>query len=217
MRAKSINEQSEKVRDRVIKCASSMFDARGIRSVKMDEIASSLSISKRTIYELFTDKESLLLECMQYHHSRQMEEANEIVKSSSNVLEVILLMYAGSLHRLHSINLKFFQDIKRYPRAAAIIEHRHKEELDSAVSFFQQGIDQGLFRSDINFEIFTAILHRQIDTLLHEEVDGRFSFFDVYEFIMFTFFRGVSTRKGQDIIDDFISEFKRKGYAEKNL
>ncbi len=215
MRVKGTNEQVEQAKNRVIKCASAMFHMRGIKDVKMDEIAASLSMSKRTIYELFKDKETLLLECMEYHHIQKRKEAEDIVKNSSNVLEVILLVYAYSLKKLHSTNLKFFQDIKQYPKAAAVIDRRNHEDLNASVSFFRQGIDQGIFRSDINFEIFTEILHQQIDSLLHEGVDNRFSFFDVYEFVMFTFFRGVSTRKGQDIIEDFISKYKREDYIEK--
>lgn len=215
MRVKGTNEQVEQDKDRVIQCASAMFHMRGIKDVKMDEIASSLSMSKRTIYELFKDKETLLLDCMEYHHVQKRKEAELIVKNSSNVLEVILLVYAHSLKKLHSTNLKFFQDIKQYPRAAAEIDRRNNEDLEAAVSFFRQGIEQGIFRSDINFEIFTEILHQQIDSLLHEGFDTRFSFFDVYEFIMFTFFRGVSTRKGQDIIEDFISKYKREDYIEE--
>ena len=105
--------------------------------------------------------------------------------------------------------MKFFQDVRLYPRAYALIGKRNKQDFEDAVNFFKQGVDQGIFRVDINFEIFIVILHKQIDTLLNGEVSKNFSFFDVYEFIMFTFLRGVSTRKGQDIIEDFIENFKK--------
>ena len=58
MRVKGTNEQVEQAKNRVIKCASAMFHMRGIKDVKMDEIPASLSMSKRTIYELFKDKET---------------------------------------------------------------------------------------------------------------------------------------------------------------
>ena len=209
IRVKDTNEHTDAIKLKVVKLASKMFRSRGVKDVKMDEIASALSMSKRTIYELFNDKESLLIDCMQYSHEKKSKETCEIVKSASNVLEVILLVYAHSLQELHETNLRFFQDVRLYPRAYALIGKRNKQDFEDAVNFFKQGVDQGIFRSDINFEIFIVILHKQIDTLLNEGVSKNFSFFDVYEFIMFTFLRGVSTRKGQDIIEDFIENFKK--------
>lgn len=37
------------------------FLSKGVKAVKMDDIAMSLSISKRTLYEIFADKEDLLM------------------------------------------------------------------------------------------------------------------------------------------------------------
>ena len=45
------------IRMQVIKAAAEAFSQKGIKNVRMDDIASSLSISKRTLYELFADKE----------------------------------------------------------------------------------------------------------------------------------------------------------------
>lgn len=43
-----------------------MFYQHGIRKVKMDDIAKRLRISKRTVYEIYADKEDLLLEVLQH-------------------------------------------------------------------------------------------------------------------------------------------------------
>ena len=47
------------VRKRILDKASEAFKVHGIKSVHMDDLAVSLGISKRTIYELFHDKEHL--------------------------------------------------------------------------------------------------------------------------------------------------------------
>ena len=61
----------------------------GIKAVHMDDIASSLSISKRTLYELFGDKEELLLEVFRFYRRCMNEYMQEIASSANNVLEVI--------------------------------------------------------------------------------------------------------------------------------
>ena len=50
----------EELRRLVVSASGEMFFRNGIRQVKMDDIASKLSISKRTLYEIFANKEELL-------------------------------------------------------------------------------------------------------------------------------------------------------------
>ena len=52
------------LRERIIETAVKAFAAQGIKSITMDDIATSLGISKRTLYEVFPDKETLLEECI---------------------------------------------------------------------------------------------------------------------------------------------------------
>ena len=78
-----------------------MFIEHGIKDVKMDDIAARLSISKRTIYELFNDKEQLLHEVLKFQDERMYESGKEIVRTSSHVLEIILKLY-----NLHFRSLK---------------------------------------------------------------------------------------------------------------
>ena len=47
-------------KERIIEQAMHMFVSQGIKSVRMDDIAQMMGISKRTLYELFGDKETLL-------------------------------------------------------------------------------------------------------------------------------------------------------------
>ena len=46
-------------RNRIIEGAAELFRTYGIKSVTMDSLANHLGISKRTIYELFSDKEGI--------------------------------------------------------------------------------------------------------------------------------------------------------------
>ena len=55
------------VKEKVACVAAEAFMRKGIKNVKMDDIAATLSISKRTLYELYSDKEELLLEVVKLH------------------------------------------------------------------------------------------------------------------------------------------------------
>ena len=58
-------------RDRIIAESTDLFVRYGVKSVRMDDIASRLGVSKRTIYELFGDRESLIQTCVEHFYDRQ--------------------------------------------------------------------------------------------------------------------------------------------------
>lgn len=65
-----INQYRQELKDRIISYAMPEFYKRGVKAVKMDEISQGLHVSKRTVYEIFGDKEELLLAGMM----RQLEK-----------------------------------------------------------------------------------------------------------------------------------------------
>ena len=77
----SDNGKAEK-KDRILAYAIENFSRNGIRNVKMDDIASDLGISKRTLYQLFKDKENLLVECFKYSEKRSAKLYSELIKST---------------------------------------------------------------------------------------------------------------------------------------
>ena len=48
------------IKDRIVQEAGQLFLEYGIKNISMDQLASSIGISKRTIYENFEDKEQIL-------------------------------------------------------------------------------------------------------------------------------------------------------------
>ena len=55
------NDYRRELKSKIIEYAMNEFRQRGIKAVKMDEISRGLHVSKRTVYEIFGDKEELLL------------------------------------------------------------------------------------------------------------------------------------------------------------
>ena len=94
----------ECVRELILKTALEQFTKFGIKEVKMDDIASALSISKRTIYEQFNDKEQLLLEALKLHNKIIHNEGKQIVRNASHTLEIILKLYDKYIDIISGIN-----------------------------------------------------------------------------------------------------------------
>ena len=182
------------------------FSSKGIKNVTMDNISSLLGISKRTLYEIFPDKETLLVCCMELSEIKAQEYLKIVLESSKNVMEMVLHVYQHTITRFQSLNPSFLQEITKYPKAYQLYLDNREASSERAYQFFQDGVNQGLFRSDVNFVIVRALIRGQFNLLLHSDIYRSYSFLEVLEAIIFTFLRGICTDKGAQILDDFIEE-----------
>ena len=91
----------QELRERILKAAMSEFFEKGIKAVKMDDIARRLSISKRTVYEIYSNKEELLLEGMKAAE-REFDEHMKHFSEQDNhhVMDILIEFYNYQAHRL---------------------------------------------------------------------------------------------------------------------
>ena len=200
----------EEFREEVIKVAGEMFRQNGIKPITMDDIAAQLSMSKRTLYEMFRDKEALLRECILRRHRTMDDFIRGLFDSSYNVLEILLSCHLKAVEGLRSTNPRFFEDIKKYPDLAGLMRQTRSDESDGAFVYFHMGVEQGLFRDDVNFEIMTWLFYEQINILVNSDMAKKYSFIEVYEVIMLSYIRGLCTDKGLKLLDDYIREYRKR-------
>lgn len=198
------------VKEKIIVKSLELFKEHGIKSIKMDDIANSLRMSKRTLYEIFTDKGELLEECVLYHQNTYRKAAEEIVANSGNVLEVILKCYQLSLEGYQKINKSFFDDIKKYPKAYRLLKNNKEKDNNEVIDFLKQGVEQGVFRNDINFAIMHTLLSEQMRLLTETDICNSYEFSEVLESIIVIMLRGISTKRGAAELEEFITEHNQK-------
>lgn len=208
--------QRVELKKRIIITATEAFTVNGIKSITMDDIAAALGISKRTLYEVFVDKETLLRECILTIQQDRDKYVQEVFEHSDNVLQVILAVFQKSIEVFHQTNKRFFEDIKKYPKVYAMMQDRRDSDSEKTISFFKSGVKQGIFRSDVNFAIVNMLVREQFDVLLNTDICSEYPFIEVYESIMFTYIRGISTDKGAKVLDDFIQEYRKNQVESVN-
>ena len=72
---------------------------------------------------------------------------------------------------------------------------RIKIDKDS-MEFYQKGVNQGIFRKDVNYAIVRVMVGEQMDILLRSEICKSYSLAEIYETVVFMHMRGISTEKG---------------------
>ncbi|MBQ3622783.1 MAG: TetR/AcrR family transcriptional regulator [Bacteroidaceae bacterium] len=210
MTTSKTNNTKQNVREHIIAQASNLFFHRGIKDVKMDDIAHEIGISKRTVYELFADKEELLHESLKYIYKNIHRTGRQKIReTSNNTLDVLLTLYYIYFEMLKKANKNFFLDLKQYPKITEYQKTKEKRNSDKFKKWIQKGVKEGLFREDANSDIILYILRRDIEYIT---ISNEFSNYSIDElgrsFILF-YLRGIATSKGQEIIENFIKKQKQ--------
>lgn len=196
----------------IVEKALEMFAERGIKDVKMDDIAQALSISKRTIYELFADKEQLLLETLKLHNRRTRDKAKIKIRGAKHVLDIILGLYTLYFQGLKNMNIRFFKDLERYPDILKMHNEKNHKNDQKFIAWMEVGRTQGLFREDANFEILLFILRRDLQTIFTANMKdeknelSRYTPDELGRTLILFYLRGISTIKGQEIIEEYLNK-----------
>lgn len=187
-----------------------MFLKSGIKANTMDEISKEVGVSKRTIYEIFKDKDELLRECLSYIEKKYNEEYELIkLESDNTITEIFGLMKLG-IYAIKTFNPLFFSDMKRYHYKIfkEVLKVNQEKQIAQIHTILKKGINQGVFRNKIDLEVVSILLNLQLRIISDENVfpENKFSKVVVFENVVINFFRGIATKKGIELIDTYFEE-----------
>lgn len=199
MGVEKTNDKAE-LRERIISAAAILFQQYGIKQVRMDDVASELGISKKTLYGTFADKKAMLFEVVKLTSASFCEAIRETLLQSTNVLEQIFLLYKRVIEHCREVNPLFFTELMRYSELEAYFDRMHTEHFGYVKEWLQEGVKQGLLRDDINYEVFLKQDGFQIDKLLRNPSVRDYPAEVIYNSVVLVLLRGMATEKGLEII-----------------
>lgn len=201
-------------KDIITTVSTKLFMSRGVKSVTMDDIATECGMSKRTLYEQFHDKSELLEACINDMNCRNDEKMDQIIKSSGNVLEVLLKIHEYQARATEDMYANFYNELKKcFPEVyQKTISAMRACQLSSTEFMLKQGQKEGVFIPQItdNIPITAVAITRMIDVIKNADVfkeDNNFSMSQksALKSMMIVFLRGISTEKGRKIVDEYIA------------
>lgn len=196
------------LRERVIDAGQELFHKNGIRAVTMDDVAHKLHISKRTLYQLFDTKESLLIACQQKAMAEHQQQIRNIMAETDNVIEIILCDLQLNMKEIQKFSKEFLNDIPLYDKLRENIRQHRKENKANALEFIERGISQGLFRPEINAEMVYEVGVGITDLLVEKGYYNTVSPFEMLSSSTIAYLRGISTEKGIELLNNFVSKYK---------
>ena len=192
------------IRERIVAESSQILMSVGPTSMTMDDVARACGISKRTLYETFPDKRTLIGECIHHEHEVKDAQLKEIFNTSSNCFEAMFRVYQRARKIYKSTSISLYNDIKRlYPDIFEKHVENEKNVITGIASVLRQAQNEGLVIKRINPEI-AAFLFSQSMRVLHENDNAAkygFKEEDLFDHVFVSFLRGVATIKGIEMIE----------------
>ncbi|HAH54439.1 MAG TPA: TetR/AcrR family transcriptional regulator [Flavobacterium sp.] len=152
------------MKDKIIAKATDLFMKLGFKSVTMDDIAGEMCISKKTIYKYFCNKEILIAETTEMVHKAIHQSIDAIVAKKHNAIEENFEIRKMFKEMFNSADTSpAYQLKKHYPEIYDRVMSREINECNAVFNQnIVQGIQQGLYRKDIQIDTYVGFYYNLI-------------------------------------------------------
>ena len=205
----SISSSQNELRISILEYAWSEFKRMGLKKVKVDDISSHFSISKRTLYEMFEDKETLIVECFKHHFAKKRQKAHEIQRKSKVSLEAYVRLFVERLKDTEDVNPVFFSESLKYPKLCQYFQETAEERNRYALQAIQQCVDDGYLIRDFNYKMLLEVYNVQFLNILKLDLYKHYSLHDILNTLQIVSFRGCCTQKGLELVDAHLEQLSK--------
>lgn len=200
-------ENNNTVRENIIAGAIELFMKFGARSVTMNDIASHLGISKKTIYQNFRDKKEIISLATDAYFDGRMAMVIDVEQRSSNAVEFLYNLNVDLKSRIRNTDMVVLNDLKKFYKEIwqKFKEKKHEVVFCSILKCLKSGISEGLFRENMNPEILACLHIGQFELACNEDYfpKEKFDIAEIHEQIFDHFIHGILSEKGMGMLETY--------------
>ena len=198
--------ESKQLKEELLENISDLFLKYGLRSTSMEDICTHLKISKKTLYQLFSNKDDIVEQVMvyrrnNYHTQQQLKKLRQ--------LDAIHMMLNIRDHIIENFNSRLpanLFDLKKYH--PEVYKKANKIDQEAIQALFNEiinkGIQEGNFRNSINQEVQVYLFVKQMLILSEPELisEIKYPIATIVSTIVENTLRSFVTPQGQEILEE---------------
>ena len=189
-----------------------LYNKYGIKSVTMDDVARELGISKKTLYENFSDKSQLVSEVIDFLINERTGFFMEQKKDRKNAVEELLFIFKFYLSTVKAFNPSFEFDLKKYyPSIYARVKKRKREGImENTMANLKRGKEEGYFRKELNEDFITRLYILRIESLPESDLFTQEEIFsqELFREMFYYHLYGVLSEKGLQYLKNHLKKIK---------
>jgi TetR/AcrR family transcriptional regulator, cholesterol catabolism regulator len=208
-------------KERILEKATQLFMHYGIRSITMDEIAAQLGISKKTIYQFFTDKDAMVDAVVSEEVKRNEEGCLYFSSSAENAVHEIFLAMDSMQELLKAMNPQLIHDMEKHHPAAykRLKQYKYQFLYTMIKENMERGIRENLYRNDLNIDLVSR--HR-IETAFmpfNQEVfpQNKYPMNQTCQELAILYLHSICNVKGKELIEKYLNERQKTILHEQKI
>ncbi|MEO8587942.1 MAG: TetR/AcrR family transcriptional regulator [Flavobacteriales bacterium] len=191
---------------RILEESAKVFWKLGIKSVTMDDVATRLGISKKTLYQYVTDKNDLVDRVLKYLSVCYKCDIDAVrAREKQNAIDELYAVTTTVAGQLEGIHPSIHFDLEKYHPEAFhnMVDGKRKEIFSCMTENMAKGIAEGLYREDLNIPMIATIYIARFDMVFDGKLfpPDRFSMNDLHWEIFKYHVRGIASKKGLDYLE----------------
>ncbi|MCM1152281.1 MAG: TetR/AcrR family transcriptional regulator [Muribaculum sp.] len=201
---------SQQELDAIYQSVNSILFSKGMKAATMDNVAASLGMSKRTLYEIFGSKDQLIFDTLSYNNRLHIAKIEKIFSECANVLEACIKITLDFAENMRNVSPEFFRDMDHFYRdMRPNYEDLREKRRAKILEVFHKGVRQGVFRPDINYNLYLEMFDLQMEALKRAEgkLPSDISIAEIHVTMMLVSLRGISSSEGIRIFDELLPKF----------
>lgn len=142
----------DQTRIEITQKALELFMRYGLRSVSMDDISKSVGMSKKTLYQYYSNKEALVMNALEYQENRDAAAFASIQARSADAIDEMVQIAEYFLTILQDFGLSLIYDLQKYyPQAWKKVRDFHNMFLRQEIKAnIERGIKEKYYRQDLD-------------------------------------------------------------------
>lgn len=199
-------------KDHIRNNAENLFVKYGIRSVTMDDLARHLGISKKTIYRQYEDKTAIIADIMECTICNNKSNCQHTRGVAENAVHEGILMIDFVMNVFKKLNPGVLFDLKKYyPRIyEKYLQHKEDFLLQTTIDHLNRGIQEGLFREDLDVQTIARLRVESIEMMFQREVVQQLNkpMTEIQLEILKHYLYGVVNAKGLKLLTKYLNKLK---------
>ena len=187
-----------------------LFMKFGVKSLTMEDISRKLGISKKTLYQFVKDKKDLVNKGMSLCIEEEKKVLTQVSAESENAIDELIGFTRFVNSRLSDLHASVIYDIQKYHQDSWQMMQDHKQQFirNSILQNSKRGIEEGLYRENLNPEIITSLYMLMMDGFFQaEQTFGKNILLEDLHIEMIRYHvRGVANEKGLALLKETLNK-----------
>lgn len=199
----------EKLKE-ILEKVGEIFMRYGIKSVTMDDLARQLGVSKKTLYKYVSDKRDLVDKTFEVFMEQDKCMIDDICTKGMNAIDELFEISENVTSHIKDIHPSIFYDLQKYYPESwnHFTNYKHDFVCDCIERNLNKGIEEGLFRDNMNVEIIARNYVYRMDDIFNPEIypPSKFKYAEVYLEIFRYHIRGIASPKGIEYLKEKVKK-----------